>query len=211
MTPARAAPATARPCPPSVNRDLPKPARHGNDSRQATGLPPAVPAPRFPGDNFCGNHGSCCPGAAWAKPALPVGSGLPPLLTGSARNGELTAGGRRHWGGAELSRFAPGIGPRGTGAVKLGQSDDLHGPPPLPALRRIGRGGGISLLRPRLVAGEQWLAPGRGGGLFPGVSMASKACRAPRPGTALSCNRVRFHGGGVAMPRGATCSNWTFG
>lgn len=37
MTPARAAPATVRPCPPSVNRDLPKPARHGNDSRQATG------------------------------------------------------------------------------------------------------------------------------------------------------------------------------
>ena len=210
MTPARAAPATVRPCPPSVNRDLPKPARHGNDSRQAAGCSRRSRSPLSWGQ-LLWDHGSCCPGAAWAKPALPVGSGLPPLLTGSARNGELTAGGRRLWGGAELSRFVPGIGPRGTGAIKLGQSDDLHGPHPLPALRRIGRGGGISLLRPRLVAGEQWLAPGRGGGLFPGVSRLPRRCRAPRPSTALSYNRVRFHGGGAAMPRGATCSNWTFG
>lgn len=124
MTPARAAPATVRPCPPSVNRALPKPARHGNDSRQAAGCSRRSRSPLSWGQ-LLWDHGSCCPGAAWAKPALPVGSGLPPLLTGSARNGELTAGGRRRWGGAELSRFAPGIGPRGTGAVKLGQSDEI--------------------------------------------------------------------------------------
>lgn len=201
MTPARAVPATVRPWP-TIRKQSPAQAtaRHGNDSRQATGCSRRSRSPLSWGQLLWESR-FLLPRRRLGQASAASRERTAPLLTGSARNGELTAGGRRHWGGAELSRFAPGIGPRGTGAVKLGQSDDLHGPHPLPALRRIGRGGGISLLRPRLVAGEQWLAPGRGGGLFPGVSTASKACRAPRPSTALSCNRVRFHDGGAAMPQ----------
>lgn len=107
-----------------------------------------------------------------------------------------------------------GLAPGGPVAVKLGQSDDLHGPHPLPALCRIGRGGGIALLRPRLVAGEQWLAPGRGGGLFPGMSIASEAYRAPRPSTGpfLQLSEVpwrrRCHAAGATCNKKATDLTW---
>ncbi|MXW39645.1 MAG: hypothetical protein F4Z75_00515 [Synechococcus sp. SB0668_bin_15] len=129
-------------------------ARYGNDSWQATGCSRPIPAPRFPGDKVRGNHGSCYPGSAWASRRCQRERGAATLIGGPVRNGAFAAGGQKHRGGAELSRFAPGIGPRGTGAVKLGQPDGLHGPHPLPALRRIGCSGGIALLRPRLVAAE---------------------------------------------------------
>ena len=135
-------------------------ARHGNDSRQATGCSRCSRSPLSWGQLLWESR-FLLSRRRLGQARAASGSGPPPLLTDLRGTGSLQQGTEGTGRGAELSRFAPRTGPRGIGAVKLGQSDDLHGPHPLPALRRIGRGGGIALLRPRLVAGEQWLAPGR--------------------------------------------------
>lgn len=75
----------------------------------------------------------------------------------------------------ELSRFPWQLGPRVLVPSSWVQPDDWHEPHALPALRWIGCDGGLALLRPWLVAGEQRLVSA------PGCALPRSPCAARRP------------------------------